>query len=171
MQMNKTYRSPKTVVRESTKGGKGLFAKEFILQGEIIAIKNGHFVDAHEANILDRELGDFSLQISDDLFICPKTKEEIEDTAIFINHSCDPNIGMDGQISYVAMRNIQEGEELCLDYAMAMTTAYKLHCNCGSAKCRKLISGEDWKLKELQNRYDKYFAWFIYKKIHNPDKA
>jgi len=62
--MNKTYRSPKTIVRQSTKGGKGLFAKEFILQGEIIAIKNGHFVGPHEATILDRELGDFSLQIS-----------------------------------------------------------------------------------------------------------
>src|SRR5512133_2437891 len=171
MQMNKTYRSPKTVVRESTKGGRGLFAKEFILQGEIIAIKNGHFVDAHEATILDRELGDFSLQISDDFFICPKTKEEIDETAIFINHSCDPNIGMDGQISYVAMRDIQEGEELCLDYAMAMTTDYVLSCNCGSTICRKLITGEDWKLKELQKRYDKYFSWFIYKKIHNPNKA
>ena len=169
--MNKTYHSPKTVLRESTKGGKGLFAKESILQGEIIAIKNGHFVDAQEATILNRELGDFSLQISDDFFICPKTKEEVEVTSIFINHSCDPNIGMDGQISYVAMRNIQKGEELCLDYAMAITTAYKLQCNCGSNKCRKLITGEDWKFKELQKRYDKYFSWFIYKKIHKLDKA
>jgi hypothetical protein len=48
-----------------------------ILQGEIIAIKNGHFVDAQEAAILGRELGDFSLQISDEFFICPKTKEEM----------------------------------------------------------------------------------------------
>jgi SET domain-containing protein len=169
--MNRTYRSPKTVVRQSNKGGKGLFAKKVILPGEIIAIKNGHFVDSHEATILDSELGDFSLQISDEFFICPKTKEEIEDTAIFINHSCDPNIGMNGQISYVAMRNIQAGEELCLDYAMAMTTDYKLNCSCGSSKCRKLITGEDWKLKELQIRYDIYFSWFIYKKIHNLDKV
>jgi len=169
--MNRTYRSPKAVVRQSNKGGKGLFAKKVILRGEIIAIKNGHFVDSHEATILDSELGDFSLQISDEFFICPKTKEEIEDTAIFINHSCDPNIGMDGQISYVAMRNIQAGEELCLDYAMAMTTDYKLNCSCGSSKCRKLITGEDWKLKELQIRYDIYFSWFIYKKIHNLDKG
>jgi len=169
--MNRTYRSPKTVVRQSNKGGKGLFAKKVIFRGEIIAIKNGHFVDSHEATILDSELGDFSLQISDEFFICPKTKEEIEDTAIFINHSCDPNIGMDGQISYVAMRNIQAGEELCLDYAMAMTTDYKLNCSCGSSKCRKLITGEDWKLKELQIRYDIYFSWFIYKKIHNLEKG
>jgi uncharacterized protein len=167
--MNKTYRSPKTIVRQSTKGGKGLFAQENILKSEIVAIKNGHFVDSVKASELDEELGDFSLQISDEFFICPKTKEEIEDTVIFINHSCDPNIGMDGQISYVAMRNIQAGEELCLDYAMAMTTNYKLNCSCGSTKCRKLITGDDWKIEELQTRYDKYFSWFIYKKIHNLD--
>jgi hypothetical protein len=72
MQKIETYRSPKTNIRRSSKGGKGLFAKENILQGEIIAIKNGHFVNSVEASILDKEIGDFSLQISDEFFICPK---------------------------------------------------------------------------------------------------
>ena len=168
--MNKTYRSPKTIVKQSTNGGKGFFAQENILKGEIVAIKNGNLVDAINATQLDEELGDFSLQISDEFFICPRSKEEINDTVIFINHSCEPNIGMDGQISYVAMRNILAGEELCLDYAMAMTTDYKLVCSCGSPNCRKLITGNDWKIEELQKRYDKYFSWFIYKKIHNLDE-
>ena len=79
MQKIKTYRSPKTIIRLSSKGGKGLFAQENIMQGEIIAIKNGHFVNSVEASILDKEIGDFSLQISDEFFICPRTKEEIED--------------------------------------------------------------------------------------------
>jgi hypothetical protein len=70
--MIKTYRSPKTIISPNTKGGKELFANEFILRGEIIAIKNGHFVDAHEGTIPDRELGDFSLQISDEFFYLPK---------------------------------------------------------------------------------------------------
>lgn len=170
MQNIKTYRSPKTIIRLSSKRGKGLFARENIMQGEIIAIKSGHFVNSIEASILDKEIGDFSLQISDEFFVCPMTKEEIDDTVIFINHSCEPNIGMDGQISYVAMRNIQAGEELCLDYAMAMTNDYKLICSCGSVNCRKLITGDDWKIEELQKRYDRYFSWFIYKKIHNLEK-
>ena len=92
----KTYCSPKTIVKESQKGGKGFFAKEKIVKGEIVAIKNGHIVNKQEAYRLDKELGDFSLQISDEFYLCPKTKEEIKDIAIFINHSCDPNIGMDG---------------------------------------------------------------------------
>lgn len=168
--MPKTYISPKTVLKKSDKGGKGFFAKENILKGEILAIKNGHIVTSNEAFKIDNELGDFSLQISDEFYICPVRKEEIEDVVIFINHSCDPNVGMDGQISFIAMRDIEAGEELCLDYAMAITNDYKLHCNCGSIYCREWITGDDWKKEELQIRYGRYFSWFIYKKIHHFDE-
>jgi SET domain-containing protein len=162
----KTYCSPKTIVKESFKGGKGFFSKEKITKGEIVAIKSGHIVDKQEAYRLDREIGDFSLQISDEFYLCPKTKEEIKDLVIFINHSCDPNIGMDGQVNYVAMRDIRAGEELCMDYAMAISGEYELECRCGSDKCRGIITGEDWKNEDLQKKYDKYFSWFLYKKIH-----
>jgi hypothetical protein len=164
--MNKSYRSSKTIIKTSNKGGKGLFAGEKILADEIIAIRAGHIVNKDEAQRLDKEIGDFSLQISDDFYICPRTREEIEDIAIYINHSCEPNIGMDGQICFVTMRNIQAGEELCLDYSMAITGDYKMNCNCGNINCRKMITGDDWKKEELQERYGKYFSWFIYKKIN-----
>jgi SET domain-containing protein len=161
----KTYTSPKTTVKNSKKEGKGFFAVKKIFKDEIVAIKNGHIVAFNEAMALDKQLGDFSLQIADDFFICPKTNEEIDDVVIYINHSCEPNIGMDGQINYIAMRDIEPGEELCLDYAMAMTTNYKLACNCGADSCRGKITGEDWKNKKLQEKYGNYFAWFILKKI------
>lgn len=163
--MIKTYRSSKTIIKTSTKGGKGLFASENILADEIIAIRAGHIVKLEEALKLDKKIGDFSLQISDEFYICPKTMEEIDEIAIFINHSCDPNIGMDGQICFVAMRSVQAGEELCMDYAMAITGDYKLNCNCGNRNCRKVITGDDWKKEELQKLYGNYFSWFIYKKF------
>lgn len=162
----KTYCSPKIYVKDSNKGGKGLFAKHNIYKGETIAIKSGHIVTKEEAHRLDKEIGDFSLQISNEFYICPKSKEEINDIVIFINHSCNPNIGMDGQVSYVSMRDIKEGEELCLDYAMAINDNYYLECHCGSEKCRNIVTGYDWKIRDLQVRYDKYFSWYIYKMIH-----
>lgn len=165
----KAYCSPKTIVKESPKGGKGFFARKDIVKGEIVAIKNGHIVDKEKAYRLDNEIGDFDLQISDEFYIYPKTIEEIKDIVIFINHSCDPNIGMDGQINYIAMRNIKTVEELCMDYAMAISGEYKLECKCGSDKCREIITREDWKKTDLQKRYNKYFFWFIYKKIHHLD--
>ncbi len=161
----KTYTSPKTSVKISPKGGMGFYAMEDIAKDEVVAIKNGHIVGKEEAYRLDREIGDFSLQISDEFYICPRTSEEVKDIVIFINHSCDPNIGMDGQVNYVAMRDIKAGEELCLDYAMAIDGEYSLECNCGSEKCRKVITGKDWLIPDLQKEYGSYFSWFIFKKI------
>ena len=161
----KSYTSPKTEIRKSEKQGKGFFAIANIKKDELVAIRSGHIVQHDEAMKLDGELGDFSLQISDDHFLCPKTTEELDNIALYINHSCDPNIGMDGQINYVAMRNIKAGEELCIDYAVAMNTEYELKCNCGTEKCRRIITGCDWQKKELQQRYGNYFAAFLLKKI------
>ncbi|MBI4174346.1 MAG: SET domain-containing protein-lysine N-methyltransferase [Candidatus Aenigmarchaeota archaeon] len=161
----KSYRSPKTEVRNSKTEGRGLFAKEDIKKDEIVFIKSGHIVDLKEHENLEKKLGEYCLQISDNFFLCPKTKKEVKDTAIFINHSCNPNVGPNGQITFVAIRNIMSGEELCYDYAMTTAYKYKLRCNCGSKNCRKMITGNDWKLKALQGRYGNHFTYNILKKM------
>lgn len=162
----KSYTSNKTEIKKSEKEGFGFFAFKDIKQDEVLAIRSGHIVEFEEAKKLDEEVGDFSLQITEDHFLCPKTKEELDEIALYINHSCNPNVGMDGQVTYVAMRNIKAGEELCLDYAVAMNTDYELKCNCGSENCRKVVSGYDWKKIEIQEKYNGYFAHFIEKLIY-----
>ncbi len=162
----KSYISPKTEVREKSEiEGNGLFAKQDIKKGEVIFIKNGHIVNHVEAMKLEAKLGEYCLQINDNFFLCPKRKEELKDIAIFINHSCDPNVGPDGQVTFVALRNIKAGKELCHDYAMTTMREYRLKCNCGSKKCRKIITGNDWELKELQNKYGDHFSYHILKRI------
>jgi SET domain-containing protein len=161
----KSYRFPRTEVRKSGIRGKGLFAREDIRKGEIVFIKSGHIVDYKEAKELDKRLGDYSLQITDKFFLCPRTEREVKDIAIFINHSCNPNVGPDGQITFVALRDIRAGEELCYDYAMTTAYSYRLKCNCGSKNCRGIITGNDWKSKKLQDRYGDHFTHFILKKI------
>jgi len=167
MSIIKSYRSPKIEIRGSEKQGKGLFAEEDIKEGEIVFIKNGHIVNHEEMMELEERLGEYSLQITDDFYLCSRTQEEVESTAIFINHSCDPNVGPDGQVSFVALRDIEFGEELCYDYAMTTDRDYSLDCNCGSQQCRGVITGKDWQLEELQDRYGDNFAWFILKKIRS----
>ena len=170
MTTTKSYRSPKTEVKESSMiQGKGLFAKEFIKKGEIIAIKSGHITNLQKFNELDKTCKQYCLQIESCFFLGPKTIEEIKDNAIFINHSCEPNIGFNGQITYVALRDINAGEELTHDYAMCFTnmdTFSNLKCNCGSKLCRGKITGDDWKLKQLQDSYGNHFAFFILRKIY-----
>jgi len=61
-------------------------------------------------------------------------------TAMFINHSCDPNCEteeIDGRVWIMAIRNIKAGEELVYDYFLYDGDDDEALCNCGSAHCRK----------------------------------
>ena len=117
------------------------------------------------ARIGDR-VGDLALQIEDDFYLTPTRPEEVDDMSVFINHSCDPNIGFRGQVVYAAMRDIKAGEELCHDYAMERSDAYFLECRCGSPLCRHRVTGDDWKSPELQARYGSYFSIYLLNKIN-----
>ncbi len=164
-----SYKSPKTEVRKSPIHGRGIFAKEKIKKDEIIAIKNGHIISMNEFNSLPKRCQEMSLQIEDNFFMGPKKIEEVEDNAIFMNHSCEPNAGFRGQIIFVAMRDIESDEELTLDYAMYSTEIEKffdLECNCGNPNCRHKLKNDDWKSNELHKKYGNYFSEFILKKIH-----
>lgn len=161
----KCYRSPKIEVRAGGLEGRGVFAKEKIEKGEVVAVKAGHIVTADQFPEIAATVGDFALQIHDRFYLSPISKEEVDRLTIFINHSCDPNVGFDGQITYVAMRDIQAGEELCHDYAMERTDNYSLECRCGSDLCRGRITGKDWKNPELRQRYGNYFSSYVLNKI------
>lgn len=66
----------------------------------------------------------------------------------FLNHSCDGNLGFDEAGNFVAIKNIAAGEELNYDYALVESSpTFLLNCCCGSANCRKKITGFDWQNK------------------------
>ena len=161
----KTYRSPKIEVRENTLEGRGVVAIEPITKDEIVAIKAGNIVTRDELEAVTAAAGDLALQIDDDFYLAPRRPEEADDMSVYINHSCDPNVGFRGQVVYVAMRDIAAGEELCHDYAMERSDDYTLDCHCGSPRCRGKVTGDDWKLPELQARYGEYFSIYIRNKI------
>ena len=158
-------RSPKVVVKESRFGGLGVFAAEPIFQGETVAIKAGHIVDTEEVLRLTEELGDWSLQIDDDVFLSPRHVDEYEDLVVHISHSCDANVGFSGQVTYVALRDVEAGEELCHDYAMARIVSYSMKCMCDSEHCRGTITHEDWQLDDVQSRYAGWFMPHVQRRI------
>lgn len=162
---NLSYRSPKTAVKESPIHGKGLFAKQRIPKDEIVAIKGGHILNSEQWSSLEQELESAEIQIAEDFFIAPIHKDHREGSMIYSNHSCDPNIGVQGQIIFVAMREISQGEELTHDWATTDDLDYTLTCKCNSPNCRQTITGQDWRKKELQQKYEGWFSWFIQRKI------
>ena len=161
-----TYRSPKTEVKESPIQGKGLFATEAIGTGEIVAVKGGYILTTEQWYELEPELGPAEIQIAEDLFIAPVEQEQRDDSMLYTNHSCDPNIAIQGQIVFVAMRDINPGEELTHDWATTDDEDYEMTCNCGSSNCRGTITGKDWMKQELQEKYRGWFCWHLQRKIN-----
>jgi len=161
----RSFRSPKTVVKESPIQGRGLFAREAIEAGEIVAIKGGSIFDAATLRALAASLGPSEIQVAEGHFIGPTRADEREDSMIFSNHSCDPNIGVQGQIVFVAMRAIAAGEELTHDWATTDDDAYEMECRCGSASCRRIVTGQDWRRQDLQDKYRGYFSWYLQRRI------
>jgi uncharacterized protein len=161
-----SFLSPKTEVRESKIHGRGLFATADIAKDEIVAVKGGHIVDRKtlRENITP-QLGPVEIQIDDDLFIAPVIGEEQEGSMLYSNHSCDPNVGIRGQITFVAMRDVRAGEELTHDWAMTDDDDYSVACKCGVANCRKILTGKDWQRPEVQKRYAGYFSAYLARKI------
>ena len=160
-----SYLSPKAAVKTSPIHGKGLFAIEPIRQREIVCVKGGHIFRSDKLQEVSPLLGPAEIQIADDLFIGPLNLEEREGGMIFSNHSCDPNISVQGQIVFVAMRDIEPGEELTHDWATTDDDTYEMECRCTAQNCRKVITGQDWRKKELQEKYREFMSWHLQEKI------
>jgi uncharacterized protein len=161
-----SYLSPKTEVRESKIHGRGLLAIADIAKDEIVAVKGGHIVDGKTLRQqITPRLGPVEIQIDDDLFIAPVSEEERELSMLYSNHSCNPNLGMRGEITFVAMRDIRAGEELTHDWAMTDDNNYLVECRCGASDCRKSLTGKDWQRPDLQKRYAGYFSAYLTRKL------
>lgn len=158
--------TPKAKCKDSNIEGIGIFAIDDISKGETIAIVGGIIVPTSEIKEYWKRVGDFGAQLGDDFFIVPSEKEELERTGVF-NHSCNPNCGLGGDIRIIAIKEIKKGEEIVMDYAMYHSLLESFKCNCGSKKCRKIITKEDWKNPELQKEYGEYFAPYLKEKFKN----
>jgi hypothetical protein len=163
---NQTYFSPKTEKRLSSIEGRGLFAQEPIAQGELVVVKGGYVMTTDQRKKVAESMGPSDIQIAKDLHIGPITLEDREGGMMHLNHSCAPNLGLQGQIVFVAFRDIAKDEELTFDYAMTDDDPHDaMPCHCGTASCRGTVTGRDWQRADLQRKYDGYFSWYIQRRI------
>ena len=167
--MVSTWINPKaTKGTPSEISGRGLVAVDAIGEGEVVAVKGGHIVDTEQLRSLPERLQNSDVQITDDLHLVALTDGEYEAVMLFLNHSCEPNVGFAGNVVLVAMRDIDAGEELTTDYAMFDDYEGAMDCACGRPSCRRVIDGRDWMRPELQERYRGYFSWYLQRKMPSP---
>ncbi len=156
------YLSPKLEGRIHPRGGRGVFAREPIKAGELLAVWGGEVIRAEELNQVDRSLWHLIIQVEEDLYMVSSREGPCD----WVNHSCNPNAGLSGQVALVAMRDIAPGEEVCFDYAMSDGTPYdEFECQCGAPNCRGRVTGEDWRRPELWERYAGYFSPYLQRRI------
>ena len=149
---------PRIELRPSSRGDQGLFARAPISEGETLIIWGGpSYTDVKGAQAAVRA-GKTCMQWDRNLFSVDVGDDNI---AFRINHSCDPNVWMQGAFTLVARREILENEEIVADYALWESSEDDIaawDCQWGSPLCRGRITGRDWRLRELQRRYRGHFS-------------
>ena len=146
--------------------GRGVHAIEPIGAGEVVAVKGGHIVDGGTVAALpsDSEL----TPIAEDHFLAALSSSEYEGVMMLVNHSCEPNLGMAGNVVLVSMHDIAPGEELTIDSLPIIgDPKFSMTCRCGQASCREVISGADWRRSDLQARYRDWFSWYLARRIED----
>ncbi len=127
-------------VRESPIDGLGCFATTGFLKGRKIAEYAGERISRRE--IARRLRGKRRIHI------CAIDSYWAIDGSVhgngtqFINHSCEPNCDLRvirGHIIFFALRDIEPGEEILLDYEYSYHSDRR-RCTCGAANCRGRIN-------------------------------
>lgn len=151
--------------------GQGLFTSENICTGEVILSFGGTLINMHER--YDSEvIRSTCVELSEDVLLCEKSSSE-KDLSDYINHSCNPNAGMQDSITVVAIKNIAIGEEILCDYAFwegNENWIMKKSCICGEKSCRHIITGCDWKNIKPSDELFRFYSPFLRRRIINNEK-
>jgi SET domain-containing protein len=155
----------RVVVKLSSIEGFGMFAYKTIHAGEMVIIWGGTIFVEDEIKAGIAKAGTVS-RIDENFFLAD-TNAETDSPDYYLNHSCDPNVWLKDDITLVARREIEIGEELTADYATwEVDPLWELSpCRCGKALCRGKVTGNDWQLIELQQTYQGHFTPYLNRTI------
>lgn len=140
--------NPDIEIKDSPIQGKGLFAKLPIKKGQRIWISKGE-EPVEEKIYTKEEFKEFQKWCIEhekewDSVAMPDgtIKAAVSDRANhpenYGNHSCEPNLDKD----HVALRDIDAGEELTIDYSQFSDKDWSMECNCGAKSCKGVVRGK-----------------------------
>lgn len=99
------------------------------------------------------------------------THVELAAPACFVNHSCEPNLGIrdnaHGGFDFLALHDIAPGKELTWDYETSESTSIAVpDCLCGATTCRGEIHGYDVRRRIDPSWKPSYIANYLREKLH-----
>jgi hypothetical protein len=111
------------------------------------------------------ESGDYRIcsiwPIDPEIFIALPNSDPHVSLDEYLNHSCDANTWLSDEVTLTARRDIAPGEEITLDQGTWNTEDDYIEdrepCSCRAAQCRGMLTEEDWKRSDVQERYAGHF--------------
>ncbi|RQW80868.1 MAG: SET domain-containing protein-lysine N-methyltransferase [Methanothrix sp.] len=145
----------KVLNKDSEIEGCGSFAAELIPKGTIV-----FYFGKDEKYISKEEFASFTSEAKERLYKFG-VEDEWSNWVIAkgdVNHSCDANIlslFVNGIYCEIAVRDIQKGEELTIDYGLLYSSfPWSMRCNCGSSHCRGTV-GSGWPVSaQVQDQWN-----------------
>lgn len=170
--MNKQYLkrswiNPKLISGKSNIHGDGVFAKEKIIESEKLMEFGGELISKEQA--LSKNYRSRSVWIvSEDNYLALPISDTEESLDENLNHSCDANAWLNDEVTLVAKRDIEAGEEITLDqgtwnFEDSDYTDNKELCSCKAKDCRKILTENDWRIPNVREKYKDHFHPMIQK--------
>lgn len=94
--------------------GKGVFTKKAFKRGQTVLLLKGDLIHFVVKSPKDSSVGPNWVGVGKNQWI------DVQDGLVrYINHSCNPNMGIKGRVTFVALRDIKKGEEITFDYSIS----------------------------------------------------
>jgi SET domain-containing protein len=145
---------PHIHVKDSPIQGRGLFPDIDIKKGTVICQIVGERIQhPYQADLASQNPNWIGTGYEEWLTLGPG------DIAIYLNHSCEPNVIINDKMELVVMSPVKTNQELLLDYSTTELDPYwQMECSCGAGKCRKILRSFQFLPRELQEKYSLFIA-------------
>ena len=147
-------------VGKSSIHGRGLFVTKQIPKGGVISRLKGVICVKKNRTVEDALANPDWVGIAKNRWIDPVPPYK------YINHSCEPSAGIKGTVTLVALRRLEVGDEVTIDYStIEADPNWHMTCGCGSKHCRKIIRSVEFLPAPRFKAYLPYIPTY-FKKIY-----
>lgn len=149
-------------VKEKDGKGLSLFAKHDFKKGDVVFVASGMIVTYAT---------DYTIPIDHELKFEPRVPGN---EAQYLNHSCEPNVGVHDRSIFVAMRDIQKGEEIVTNYAFlgyeygyemtvdgSVKKEFDKTCRCGAPSCEGTLQCYKHMTPTERIQYREYISGYL----------
>lgn len=145
--------------------GNALKVVREIKKDDLVVCYGGIIVDLQELRSMDEDRQMYTIQINEELYLSAVPGVELG-IGEYLNHSCEPSCGFSSEINLVAIRDLNPGDFITVDYATCNSSfPSNMECLCGATKCRGIIKENDWELEEVQSRLLDYYQPYLRRRI------